>query len=188
MPLCSLFAPRGPPPARFAQYDGGRWTRLSSLQRSVVRSPQNFFQRLEPDAPHRVLGRTGLPYFERRIHGTQVGPPATGGSHRDAPDRTSELEAFLSPEAVFSDPFEIVADPDLGIGEKRAILARWLARICATEAALGLKWMPPTSRELMQFDDVMDALRAVDQDDPTPSGEATLTASRKPQKFVGPIH
>ncbi len=105
----------------------------------------------------------------------------------------SELEAFLSPEAVFSDPFQVVAHPGLGIAEKRAILARWLARICADEAAYGLKWMPPASRDPEEFDAVMDALRALERDDPGPaaSGEregANVPMRRKLQKSVGTLH
>jgi hypothetical protein len=76
----------------------------------------------------------------------------------------AELEGFLCPEAVFSNPFEVVAAPGLGLQEKRAILARWLARVCANEAAFGLKWMPVASRDPAEFDDVMDALQAVEQD------------------------
>ena len=49
---------------------------------------------------------------------------------RDAGRRAVELEPFLSPEAVFSDPLAVVGHPALSMGEKRAILARWLARIC----------------------------------------------------------
>jgi hypothetical protein len=112
---------------------------------------------------------------------------------RDVGGRTSELEPFLSPEAVFSDPFDLVAHPSLTVGEKRAILARWLARICANEAALGLKWMPATSCEPVQFDEVMDALRALERDDSGPGAgrrteAANVLAQRKPQKSVGTIH
>ncbi len=101
-----------------------------------------------------------------------------------------EFEAFLSPEAVFADPFEVVAHPNLGIGEKRAILARWLARVCANEAAFGLKWMPPANGEPVQFDEVMDALRALEQGarDAGRESPANLSPQRKPQKSVGTLH
>ena len=101
-----------------------------------------------------------------------------------------EFEAFLSPEAVFADPFEVVAHPNLCIGEKRAILARWLARVCANEAAFGLKWMPPANGEPVQFDEVMDALRALEQGarDAGRESPANLSPQRKPQKSVGTLH
>lgn len=118
--------------------------------------------------------------------GRRLGRPRRARGHSDVPDRTSELRVLLSPETAYSDPFEIVADPALRIGEKRAILARWLARICATEAALGLKWMPATSREPMQFDDVMDALRTLDQGDAAPNRRANLAVRQ--QKSVDTIH
>jgi hypothetical protein len=104
----------------------------------------------------------------------------------------SELEALLFPEAVFSDPFEVVGRPGLGIVEKRAILARWLARICANDAAFGLKWMPPANCEPVEFDAVMDALRALEQGAAQAArGErdgATLPLRRKPQKSAGTLH
>jgi hypothetical protein len=105
----------------------------------------------------------------------------------------AEFEAFLSPEAVFSDPLDVVAHPELGIGEKRAILARWLARICATEAALGLKWMPAASSEPVQFDDVMDALGALEREAARPGRRAAsefgaLPTCGKLSKAVGTLH
>lgn len=104
----------------------------------------------------------------------------------------SEVEALLFPEAVFSDPFEVVGHPGLGFAEKRAILARWLARICANDAAFGLKWMPPANCEPVEFDAVMDALRALEQGPAPPArGEregANVPVRRKPQKSVGTLH
>src|SRR5205807_166451 len=105
-------------------------------------------------------GRTGSPATRAPFMARRPGRPSRArGRGRD---RMSELEALLSPERVFSDPFEVIAHPGLGIGEKRAILARWLARVCANEATFGLKWMPPASCEPVEFDAVMDALRAIE--------------------------
>jgi hypothetical protein len=108
-------------------------------------------------------------------------------------DRIAELEGFLSPEAVFSNPFEVVAAPGLGLREKRAILARWLARLCANEAALGLKWMPAASRDPAEFDDVMDALQAVEQrhhgqEHAGRSYEPGISSPHKSQKAAGTLH
>jgi hypothetical protein len=105
--------------------------------------------------------------------------------------RMREFETFLSPEAVFSSPFDVVGHPDLNIGEKRAILARWLARICATEAALGLKWIPATDAEGVQFDDVMDALHALEREAarPGPQGATGLAVpAGKLPKAAGTVH
>jgi hypothetical protein len=118
-------------------------------------------------------------------------PPRARG-HRDPRDCTSELEALLSPEAVFSDPFEVVAHPGLGIAEKCAILARWLARICANEAAFGLNWMPAASCESVPFNAVMDALRALEHGAAQAArGEregANVLLRRKLQKSAGTLH
>jgi len=125
--------------------------------------------------------------------GRRSGRALRARAYRDPRDRTPELECFLSPEAVFSDPFDVVADPSLGSGEKRAILARWLARTCAAEAALGLKWMTISSSEPVQFDEVMDALRALERGGPvrdarTRSDAANVPLQRKQQKLVGTVH
>ncbi len=68
---------------------------------------------------------------------------------------------------------DVVADPDLTVQEKRAILASWASDACAVEAAPDLR--RPPSAPLVRFDDVMNALKRLD-------GEA----AEKPQytKFI----
>ena len=109
---------------------------------------------------------------------------------RRARDRASDLEGFLVPETVFSHPFEVVDDDSLCRDEKRAILARWLTRICAQEAATRLKWMPPWPSEGAFFDDVMDALRAIEHDHAAPAAPSKPRTGpgRKPPRPVGTIH
>lgn len=138
-------------------------------------------------------GRTGSPDSKELFMARRPGRPPRARAHGDARDRVSELEELLSPEAVFSNPVEVVAHPGLGIAEKRAILARWLARICADEAAFGLKWMPSASCEPVEFDAVMDALRALEQDGGgqetrAVSEGATVRLQRKLPKSVGTLH
>lgn len=110
--------------------------------------------------------------------------------HREPWGRTPEFEPFLCPEAAFSDPFEVVADTVLGIGEKRAILARWLARICASEAALGLRWMPQADGASVGFDDVMDALQALERGAGRTAARTPMDAlpPRRPHKSAGTVH
>jgi hypothetical protein len=136
--------------------------------------------------------RTGSPDSRALFMARRPGCPPRARGHRDPRDCTSDLQALLSPEGVFSDPFGVVAAPGLTIAEKRAILARWLARICADEAAFGLKWMPPASCEPVEFDAVMDALRALEQGSAQPArGEregANVALRRRPQKSVGTLH
>jgi hypothetical protein len=72
-----------------------------------------------------------------------------------------DLERLLHLAQVFGHPSEVVNDPDLTLNEKRAILASWASDACAVEAApqfrLGANGSPA------RFDDIMDALRTLDQ-------------------------
>jgi hypothetical protein len=112
--------------------------------------------------------------------------PRRAGHARDC---ASELEGLLVPEAVFSDPFEVVSHESLSGDEKRAILARWLARVCAREAAARLKWTPTPPDPAVCFDDVMDALRALENDNGTPTRRGRARAARpKLHRPVGSLH
>jgi hypothetical protein len=72
-----------------------------------------------------------------------------------------ELDTLLHPSQVYDNPSEVVNDPDLSLNEKRAILASWASDACAIEAAPSLR-KSPTGR-VVQFDDIMDALRMLDR-------------------------
>jgi hypothetical protein len=102
----------------------------------------------------------------------------------------AELRMFLCPETAFADPSEVVDHPDLSIREKRAILARWAALVCAEEAALDLKWMPAGHGERVGFDEVMDALRALESGHV--ANRQREAANTRPadrvQKYPGTIH
>jgi hypothetical protein len=71
-----------------------------------------------------------------------------------------ELDHLLHPAQAFRTPMDVVADPDMTVQEKRAILASWASDACAVEAAPDL----PPSAPLVRFDDVMDALKRLDGD------------------------
>jgi hypothetical protein len=71
-----------------------------------------------------------------------------------------ELDCFLHPARAFRTPMDVVADPDLAVQQKRAILASWASDACAVEAAPGLR--RPPSAPLVHFDDVMNALKRLD--------------------------
>jgi len=72
-----------------------------------------------------------------------------------------ELDELLHPAQAFEHPSEVVNDPDLTLNEKRAILASWASDACAIEAAPELRQGPKTP---VRFDDIMDALRALDRE------------------------
>ena len=55
---------------------------------------------------------------------------------------------------------DVVADPDLTVQEKRAILASWASDACAVEASPDLRRSP--SAPIVRFDDVMNALKRLD--------------------------
>jgi hypothetical protein len=73
-------------------------------------------------------------------------------------------EALAHPAEVFGHPREVVANPRLSRAEKRAILASWASDACAVEAAPALR-MLPGGKEPVLFDDVMDAIRAIDEEE-----------------------
>jgi len=52
--------------------------------------------------------------------------------------------------------------PDLTLNEKRAILASWASDACAIESVPALRRAPTKGGRPVAFDDVMDALRALD--------------------------
>ena len=69
---------------------------------------------------------------------------------------------LLHPGQAFSHPADVVNDPDLTLNEKRAILASWASDACAVESVPELSRAPVEGGRPVAFDDVMDALRALD--------------------------
>ncbi len=77
-------------------------------------------------------------------------------------DESFELDDLLHPAQAFSHPSDVVNDPDLTLNEKRAILASWASDACAIESVPALRRPPTQGGKPVAFDDVMDALRALD--------------------------
>jgi hypothetical protein len=73
-----------------------------------------------------------------------------------------DLDALLHPANAFAHPMDVVRDEDLTLNEKRAILASWASDACATEAAPDLR--VTSSRSVVRWDDIMDALRTLDKE------------------------
>jgi hypothetical protein len=71
-----------------------------------------------------------------------------------------DLSQLLDPAGAFRTPSDVVRDPDLTITEKRAILASWASDACAVQAAPALR--KPSDGPPVLFDDIMDALKALD--------------------------
>src|SRR4051794_30292075 len=74
-----------------------------------------------------------------------------------------ELDQILHPASIFNHPRDVLNDPDLTRQEKKAILA---SDACSVDSAPGIRH-PPGAPGPVTFDDVVDALRSLD-DDPTP--------------------
>jgi hypothetical protein len=83
-------------------------------------------------------------------------------SHDDFED-ACDLSALLHPSEAFAHPSEVVSDSDLTLNEKRAILASWASDACAVEAVPTFRRLP-RGRRPVHFDEVMDALRALDEE------------------------
>jgi hypothetical protein len=79
----------------------------------------------------------------------------------DSTNDRFDLDELLHPANAFGHPSEVLNDPDLTLNEKRAILASWASDVCATEAVPHLRAGPRAAPVL--FDDIMDALRALDR-------------------------
>jgi hypothetical protein len=73
-----------------------------------------------------------------------------------------DLDALLHPANAFAHPMDVVRDEDLTLNEKRAILASWASGACAIEAAPDLR--VNSSRSVVRWDDIMDALRTLDKE------------------------
>jgi hypothetical protein len=73
-----------------------------------------------------------------------------------------DLLALLRPAGAFAYPRQVVQDPDLTVNEKRAILASWAADASSKDAAPALRQQPREGLLPVGFDDIMDALRELD--------------------------
>jgi hypothetical protein len=78
------------------------------------------------------------------------------------PSPSFDLDDLLHPAQAFEHPRNVVADPDLTVNEKRAILASWASDACAVEAAPALRFAPG-SREPVSVDEILEALRDLDR-------------------------
>ena len=81
----------------------------------------------------------------------------------DEDDEILDLDSLLHPAQAFEHPSHVVNDPDLTLNEKRAILASWASDACAIEAAPSLRRVPG-GKSPVRFDDVMEALFALDKE------------------------
>jgi hypothetical protein len=91
-----------------------------------------------------------------------------------------ELDALLHPAQAFTHPRDVLADPDLTINEKRAILASWASDACAVEAAPALRCAPGCQRPV-SVDAILEALRDLDKSSVDASAGAWLRRQTRRQ-------
>jgi len=92
-----------------------------------------------------------------------------------------DIDALLHPARAFSDPSDVVSDPDLTLNEKRAILSSWASDACAVEAAPELR--VNLAGNIVRWDDIMDALRELDRVATTDTSR--LRAQFRKRRFAG---
>jgi hypothetical protein len=76
-------------------------------------------------------------------------------------DNVFDLNAILHPASVFDHPRDVVADPTISIGEKRAILASWASDAAAVASNPTLRELPGGAQPVT-IDEILEALSALD--------------------------
>ena len=89
-----------------------------------------------------------------------------------------ELGSLLHPAAAYKHPQDVLGDPDLTQNEKRAILSSWASDGCAVDSAPSLR-LPHGARWPVSFDDIANALRSLDDDDPPRPRPGGTTARQR---------
>jgi hypothetical protein len=77
------------------------------------------------------------------------------------------IQRLLRPGEYFVHPRDVVAAPRLSREEKRAILSSWASDACAVESSPAFR-KPPGASAPVSFDEIIDALRSLDDDEPPP--------------------
>jgi hypothetical protein len=104
----------------------------------------------------------------------------------DFPCGKFSLNNLLHPERAFAHPHDVVSDPDLTVNEKRAILASWASDASAVEAAPALRLGPGCSRPV-PVDDILDALRALDNEAHGKAVEASWLRRQVRRRSIEPF-
>jgi hypothetical protein len=87
----------------------------------------------------------------------------------DHADNIIDLKAILQPGSVYDHPRDVVADPTLSIGEKRAILASWASDAASIASNPGLRELPGSDKTVT-IDEILEALATLDHHPKDPPG------------------
>src|ERR1043166_4074476 len=97
-----------------------------------------------------------------RIHVAPIEDVAMKNAHAlSISPKSFDLDDLLHPAQAFEHPRNVIADPDLTVNEKRAILASWASDACAVEATPALR-CAPGGRQPVSVDEILEALRDLD--------------------------
>lgn len=77
------------------------------------------------------------------------------------------------PDTHHASVADVLQDRKLSNGEKRAILAAWASDMYAVDSSPGLRAIPGHDAPI-RLNEILDALRALDEDDPPPQGGLAL--------------
>jgi hypothetical protein len=72
----------------------------------------------------------------------------------------ADIDTLLHPARAYKHPTDVVADDDLTLYEKRAILSSWASDACAVKDFPELRELSGAPQ--VKFDEIMDALRELD--------------------------
>lgn len=91
-----------------------------------------------------------------------------------------EIQALLHPSEAVAHPKDVLNDPDLTTAEKRAILSAWASDACAVYSYPSLRSSPGGKGSAVTFDEVLDALKSLDDDPPPrPGGKCMRLRHRR---------
>src|ERR1043166_8269915 len=134
-----------------------------------------------------------------RIHVAPIEDVAMKNAHDlSISPKSFDLDDLLHPAQAFEHPRNVIADPDLTVNEKRAILASWASNACAVEAAPALR-CAPGGRQPVSVDEILEALRDLDAQAQARIAESSrvrrpvrglsgLLRSRRSPSDAGPDH
>jgi len=80
-----------------------------------------------------------------------------------------DLNALVHPGTVFEHPRDVVTDPILSLGAKRAILASWASDASAIASCPALR-SPAGLKKPVTIDEILEALAELDRSPPNPPG------------------
>jgi hypothetical protein len=90
-----------------------------------------------------------------------------------------ELDRLLNPASAFDHPRDVLKDADLTKQEKRAILSSWASDACAVDSDPTLR-KPPGAKAPVSFEEIVEALRSLDDDPPPRPGGTAMRWWRQP--------